>query len=786
MSVHFSISEEQRKILEQAQAGRNVIVDSCAGAGKSSTIVCVAKELRAKSFLHITYNSMLRTEFKEKTKLLGIDNIEVHTYHSLAVKYFLRSAQTDTGIRRILHTKMRPITPIEKYDVVVIDEAQDCTLLYYHFVVYFAQCMARKFQLIVLGDYLQRIYEFKGADSRFLTEAEDIWRGFSLLASDEFAHCTLHMSYRITNQMANFVNDVMLGEPRVMACRDGQNVSYVRNNRSTIERIVVYNIKKLIAEGASPSDFFVLGASVKGMNSNIRKMENVLVESGIPCLVPMFENDKLDERVIDGKVVFATFHTAKGRQRKYVFVVGFDNSYFTFFSRGLDRNVCPNTLYVACTRATEALFLLEADQYPTDRPLEFLKLGHNEMRNCAYIDFKGTPKNIFYKKIEGANQEKTSKHFITPTELIKFVPEAVVEEVSPILDRIFVKESAEDQECEFEIPTVIRTKNGFYEDVSDLNGIAIPIIYYDHIHSSWKDVKVSMQQLNVDVENGGGEEGGAYADFYQDFLPRVLENVSERVSCGDAAASREPARESAEGEGGEGESHNILYKIIEANVRDMKANDHIFLKRIFRELSPVCKSSADYLYMSNVYESVHERLYFKLKQIDKSEYNWLSPEIVGKCKDRLDGVLGSECAAERPAIEKTIISSDEDLKHFEIDAKLAPHFGENEKFRFTARTDIITKTAIWELKCTSAITIDHLLQVVIYAWLWKHIHAGEPAEAKTSKIFNIKTGEILRMDATGEDLDAVMVALLKGKYGKREETSDQDFIANCRRIHAEK
>jgi hypothetical protein len=35
---------------------------------------------------------------------------------------------------------------------------------------------------------------------------------------------------------------------------------------------------------------------------------------------------------------------------------------------------------VAATRAIDRLYLMEADQYATDRPLEFLKMTHHEMK----------------------------------------------------------------------------------------------------------------------------------------------------------------------------------------------------------------------------------------------------------------------------------------------------------------------------------------------------------------------------------------------------------------------
>ena len=41
------------------------------------------------------------------------------------------------------------------------------------------------------------------------------------------------------------------------------------------------------------------------------------------------------------------------------------------------------------------------------------------------------------------------------------------------------------------------------------------------------------------------------------------------------------------------------------------------------------------------------------------------------------------------------------------------------KFRFSARVDLLTDNTLWELKCTSQLGMDHKLQVIIYAWLWR-------------------------------------------------------------------
>jgi len=714
------LSGEQEFILKNIVEGNNVIVDAVAGSGKSTVVLSIANKIPDKKILQLTYNSMLRAEVKQKVDQLDLINIRVHTYHSLAVCYYLSTAHTDTGIRHILYNNLPPINNIPNYDLIVLDETQDMTLVYFKLIKKFLKDLKNPVQLLILGDFMQGLYEFKGADIRFLTKAEDIWRTCPQLTTNKFIRCNMKMSYRITNQMCKFINNVMLGENRLEACRDGEPVKYIRNSRGNIERMVIYEITTLLDNGVLPSDIFVIGASVKGINSNIRKMENVLVLQGIPCHVPMFETDKIDEKVIDGKVVFSSFHSVKGRQRKYVFIVGFDNGYLDFYARNLPKDICPNTLYVGTTRATNGLYLLESDNFSTDRPLEFLKMTHHDMQKQDYIKFKGYPKSLFYKK-NGELVEKSiqEKHFITASELIKFIPETIIEEITPLIDNIFHKENIGIGELELiDVPSIIKTNRGFYEEVSDLTGIAIQSMYYDYINNTW----IGSQN---DDEN----------------LP------------------------------------NILYDLIQSYIYDLKDNEHLYLKEIVNEIPETMSSIGDYLYLANVLIALQEKLYFKLKQIDRTEYTWLTSNMVVKCKSRLENTIGKECKYNKPSIEETIIHQKDDKAHNNIDIFLGEHMDTDAKFRFTARADLITDECLWEMKCTSKITIDHMLQLIIYAWIWR-MTRGEQ-DSKKFKLFNIKSGEVLSLNATMGELNSIMLSLLNGKYITQPIKTDEDFIADC-------
>jgi hypothetical protein len=716
----IAASEEQLAVVDYICKGFNVIVDAIAGSGKSTTILTMAQAMPTKRFLQITYNSMLRKEFHAKLEEYNITNIEVHTFHSFAVKYYDPMAFTDQGIRTCLYDAAAAADAntssnisVPKYDICVMDECQDMTPLYYHFIRHVLLTTQQHLQLLFLGDYMQCLYEFKGADSRFLTMADKLWADFPILGtSPQFVKCSLKTSYRITNQMASTINQVMLGEQRLHACRDGYPVIYVRNSRSNLEKIIIYHIKKILAEGDLPCDIFILGGSVKGTQSNIRKLENYLVENGIPCHVPMIETDKIDEKVSNGKVVFSTFHTVKGRQRKFVFVMGFDQSYFDIYGRNMVQEQCPNTLYVACTRATHKMFLLETDQFATDRPLSFLKMTHHEMKNKDFIDFKGNPQTVFWEKSateQNSTTELNNKPLIrkiTVNDLVRFISEDTLEKITPLINQLFIKKHVSCEMKPFtdeEIPCIVQFKGG-YEDVSDLNGIAIPCMYYDYL-----------------------------SDY--EYTP------------------------------------NTLYQLIKNVVQELKPNEHTFLKQIFATLNPKCSSISDYLYMSNVYTAFQERLYFKLKQIDHDSYTWLTEDVMNRCKSILDHVIGD---TDYISEEVTIINYQMDTEHVLIDNILEPRLSDlGVKYRFNARVDLISDNDIWELKCTTHTSMEHMIQVILYAWIWGILY---PEQKKHFQLFNVKTAEWFELVGTLDDYTDIIVHLIKGKYHSTDVLNDETFL----------
>ena len=200
-------SEEQQCVVDSVKRGVNVMVDACAGSGKSTTIFSCAAACPAMRFVLLTFNKSLQTEVQESIQKLELKNIVVYTYHGLAVKYYSSECHNDLGIRKVLREEMVPQMEIPSFDVMVLDETQDMTKVYYDMIWKFLMDMGESIQLLILGDKKQALYEFKGADPRFLTMADMIWASFPYLKTTEFVEHTLSMSYRITDPMGKFLNN---------------------------------------------------------------------------------------------------------------------------------------------------------------------------------------------------------------------------------------------------------------------------------------------------------------------------------------------------------------------------------------------------------------------------------------------------------------------------------------------------------------------------------------------------------------------------------------------------
>lgn len=329
------------------------------GSGKTTTALYVCKEYHDKKILLLTYNANLRHETKQKLTKLKLTNCMVHTYHSFNRQFFGSDDYTDIGINDTLKKDKNNCSPLD-FDIFILDEVQDMTFLYYEFVLKIMSLnLIKNYKILVLGDSHQCIYKYNDAHEQFLILANQLY-----ITDHGWESCKLQISYRLTKQIADFINKVIIKQDRIKTIKDGVLPRYIvcDSFASDTKTNAIFNeIKRLLSKGYKYGDIFVLAPSIKRTTKNdspCRSLANMLTRMNIPIFVPISDDCKIDEKVIKNKILFCTFHQSKGLENRAVIVYGLDAKYFEFFAKNTDPNICPNEFYVAMSRAKEELILI--------------------------------------------------------------------------------------------------------------------------------------------------------------------------------------------------------------------------------------------------------------------------------------------------------------------------------------------------------------------------------------------------------------------------------------------
>ena len=457
------ISPEQNNIIELLKLNNNVVVDSVAGSGKTTSNLHIAKYFSDKNILLITYNTKLKLETKEKIKKLGIKNMNVFTYHSFCVRYYNKKCQTDTVIRNILKKNKPPLSQIN-YDLFVFDEAQDITSLYYQLICkIYKDNEIKNAKICIFGDKYQSIFDFNNADKRFIEYAHILFD----FNEYPWSQCKLSTSFRITHEMSLFINKCLLKNDRIVSNKISNNLpryiicncfnDYNDDTLRSFDEVVYY-----LGLGYKPSDIFILSPSVKGDNSPVRLLENKIKKtlSNVMVYVPTNDDEKIDETLLQDKLIFSTFHQAKGLERKVIIIFNFDNSYFEYYKKNADAYVFSNELYVATTRGIEQLTILH--HYQNDY---FYFIKPYEIQKYCYFEYKKL--NIREKDNELTNYKTTV------TELLKYLPQNIIDEC---YDKLEIIQNNEYEKSQINIPLQI-TNDETIESISEITGIAIPSMF---------------------------------------------------------------------------------------------------------------------------------------------------------------------------------------------------------------------------------------------------------------------------------------------------------------------
>ena len=771
-------SQQQVNVLLQLE-NYNVIVDSVAGSGKTTCNLHIAKKFNKLNILLLTYNAKLKLETRNKIKILGLKNMETHSYHSFCVKYYDKKCYTDTNIRNILRCSKKNIKKLN-YDIIILDEAQDITPLYFEIICKIYNDNNVNAKICILGDRNQSIYSFNNADERFIIYANKLFN----FNNFDWQMCNLSESFRITNEMALFINNCMLNYNRIVSKKITRNKPrYIICDcfTNTIRSKTFMEIKYYLNMGYSYDDIFILAPSIKGSGkSPVRRLANILSDHNIPIYVPISNEEKLDEDILKGKIVFSSFHQIKGLERKIIIIFNFDNSYFKFFNKDVNPKICPNVFYVASTRALEHLTLFH--HYQNDY-LPFI--NKKQLDNYCNIEYN---KKLCILKYNSVKNIDTAV-----TDIIKHLPQEVIDKCMEYLKiKNLIKSS-----IKINIPIKTEQKYG-YESVCEITGTAIPS-YFEYKLKGKMSIfdRLLKNNFEMNIKNINNNDNSK--------LLIDIDSDNEYNKSNKLLIDKDNTSSESEYSSDNSLSDSDYSESEYSSDNDIKDNT-INLKNI---------KESELLYIANKWNSFTSRYIYKLNQI--YDYNWLSNNNLYKCLKRL----------QRLNISKNSI--------FESERKM-----ENRKELLNRKIigyiDCIDGNKVYEFKCVSQLEPEHYLQLAIYMYLneinknyKKSIIKGDEYQynynnknysgiitkifnngninirnfetRKVDKItknniieksekentnyylYNILTDELNQITCEFENLTKMIKFLIYSKYNSSKKIADNLFISNMKKIH---
>lgn len=462
-------SDEQREIILCFRQGYNLKIEAIAGSGKTTTLLQLALEAKtkfgAKSTI-ITYNRELKDEITDKITDLGLsDYCSGYTYHGYASKLYQQTINNDKLLREALNSNK---VIISGYEVILLDEVQDMNQDYYTFI---NKILSHGKLLVLVGDRRQCINDHIGATSQYLINYMNYFD-----TGRHWKELMLRTSYRLTQSTADFVN-------RNILC-DNTNIIGGNITSRNYKPIYVHGINEVhrfVTMGVDrygPDEVVILLASVRNLNpkSPVGRLCTMKQDTIKFCV----KDGEVTNEIMQGKVLITSYNSMKGRERKFVIIVGFDESYFEYYNKTwTNEPILPNIIYVIATRAREQLVLVQDVRNPRFRTITTESL-------YSTCDVRGGTDDG--KKKEQSTGIKSDQRMHLVTDLIRHRNTTDIIDMCNLL-RIEVIQNGEDP---LPYKNIIQF-GGYYEDMRMYYGTLIPLLAH---HKKYGTVEIPLFDTN--------------------------------------------------------------------------------------------------------------------------------------------------------------------------------------------------------------------------------------------------------------------------------------------------
>lgn len=204
-----SLSEIQRRIIDDKDS-RYIVVAAGPGSGKTKVLVhklaslLLMEDVKHEQLLMVTFSRAAATEFKKRLiELIGnaANFIDIKTFHSYCFDLLGKVGTIDradaiikTTVEKIKNNEVEA-SRITK-TVLVIDEAQDMDQEEFELIKVLME-KNEEMRVIAVGDDDQNIYEWRGADSKYL---------LSFITEKKATKYELITNYRSKSNLVSFTN----------------------------------------------------------------------------------------------------------------------------------------------------------------------------------------------------------------------------------------------------------------------------------------------------------------------------------------------------------------------------------------------------------------------------------------------------------------------------------------------------------------------------------------------------------------------------------------------------
>jgi hypothetical protein len=478
------------------------VVSARPGSGKTATIEAIAAAHPDQRIGSILFSKRLQNETSRR--LERYHNSDVFTFHGMAGKLLGKVVPNDRELVRLLRkidrNRKLPLWTSAPFDIIVLDEFQDCNPETFWLVACFLRSNnvakgGRPARIVVLGDERQSIYRFRDADPRYLTLGPEL---LGPISPYPFAEVQLGNSFRLPMPTVEFINRGFLGgEQYISSSKPGPKPIILRCN--IWDRYTLAGELSPLINRYGPKNCAIIAPSVR-TKGPLQDLTNTLAQvHDIPISVPTDDDAPLDDRVINGKMCISTIHQFKGRERKLVILLGVDSSYFVHLGRDLPDDSCPNEIFVALTRALEQLVLLHNDE--------------NSMMPCVSVDALYDTADIINMTSNEADIPPPGLPG-RPLELGLLLPRSCgvrdmtryiqADDLDKVVRRCLRIKRVSPRQPGHErinIQNVVASdkRKGFFESVSDINGLVIAAALELETSGTLRSLGVSQEEVNKNM-----------------------------------------------------------------------------------------------------------------------------------------------------------------------------------------------------------------------------------------------------------------------------------------------